>query len=476
MPATTTRAARLLAFGRRAGLVLGLLLACSARLLAYNLTVAPDGSGDYRSIQAAVAAVPDGRTTVFTIYIKDGIYSEKVIVPATKPFVQLVGQSVANTILTWHDDNKTPDGRGGTLGTGGSGSLVVNATDFSALNLTFANSFGNGSQAVAVSLYADRAAFKSCRFMGNQDTLLTYERDGAVSRHYFRDCYIDGNVDFIFGNAIAIFDNCTIYAKARAGNASSSYITAANTPATQAYGYLFRGARLPDNGTTPYYLGRPWQNAARFSEAAGTLAHNKVVFLRARIGPQVLPAGWSPWDAGTDVVKITNAEYDSRDFAGRPVATGQRVGWSRQLAPVDTMTYTLATLFGPGTGTASPAGQPVAAAWSPTALGPEFGTSRAPDLAVANLQATAGPGQVTLHWNISWAMSGITYEVQRSPDNLRFTPVSRQRARTDLQYNFTTVDTHPVAGPRCYYRVVATKKGLAAHTTSSVLVGLPAGP
>jgi pectin methylesterase-like acyl-CoA thioesterase len=460
----------------RLGLVICLLLACSARLLAYDLTVAQDGSGDYRSVQAAVAAVPDGRTAVFTIYIKNGIYSEKVTVPATKPFVQLVGQSVANTILTWHDDNKTPDGKGGTLGTGGSGSLVVNATDFSALNLTFANSFGNGSQAVAVSLYADRAAFATCRFLGNQDTLLTYESGGAVSRHYFRDCYIDGNVDFIFGNAIAIFDNCTIYAKARVGNATSSYITAANTPATQAYGYLFRGAKLPDNGATSYYLGRPWQNAARFSEAAGTLAHSKVVFLNAWLGRQVLPGGWAPWDAGTDVTKITNAEYNSRDFNGRPVTTGQRVGWSRQLAPADTVAYTLATLFGLGTGTASRAGAPVAAAWSPTALGPEFGTCRAPDIAVANLQATTSPGQVTLQWNISWAMAGVTYEVQRSLDNVQFTPVSRQKARTHTQYNFTALDTRPAAGPRCYYRVVATKKGLAAHTTPSVLVGPPVGP
>ncbi|QKG55601.1 hypothetical protein GKZ68_02480 [Hymenobacter sp. BRD128] len=467
----TTRTWCLVA-GLRASLLLLLLLAGSARLLAYNLTVAQDGSGDYRTVQAAVAAVPDGRTAVFTIYIKDGIYSEKVTVPASKPFVQLVGQSVANTILTWHDDNKTPDGRGGTLGTGGSGSIVVNATDFSALNLTFANSFGNGSQAVAVSLYADRAAFKNCRFMGNQDTLLTYESGGAVSRHYFRDCYIDGNVDFIFGNAIAIFDNCTIYAKARASNATSSYITAANTPATQAYGYLFRGATLPDNGATPYYLGRPWQNAARFSEAAGTLAHNKVVFLSARLGRQILPAGWALWDAGTDTTKILNAEYNSRDFGGRLIDVSQRVGWSRQLAPTDTVAYTLATLFGPG---ASRPGAPVAA-WNPTALGPEFGTCQAPDLAVANLQAAAGPGQVTLRWNISWAMAGITCEVQRSLDNVHFTRVSRQKSRTDTQYNFVAIDARPVTGPRCYYRVVATKKSLAAHTTPSVLVALPARP
>ncbi|MDO7884194.1 pectinesterase family protein [Hymenobacter cheonanensis] len=471
MPTSTTRPARRPAGRLRAGLTLLLLLG-SARLLAYHLTVAQDGSGDYTTIQAAVAAAPAGRTAVYTIYIKDGIYREKVTVPATKPFLQLVGQSVANTILTWHDDNKTPNGAGGTLGTGGSGSMVVNATDFSALNMTFANSYGDGSQAVAVSLYADRAAFKNCRFMGNQDTLLTYESGGAVARHYFRDCYIDGNVDFIFGNAIAIFDNCTIYAKARVGKAGDSYITAANTPPTQRYGYLFRGARIPaNNGPTRYYLGRPWQNAARFSEAAGTLAHSQVVFSRARIGAnQIQPAGWAAWDAGTDVTKITNAEFQTTYFDGHLVSTGPRVGWSQQLAPADTLAYTLANLFGPGTGTARATGAPVAAAWHPTALGAAFGTYRAPDIAVANLRATQEASQTVIAWNISWAMAGIKYELQRSADNRAFTTIGTQTAATDSLYNFSAADAPPAAGTSCYYRVLASKKGLPTHTTPSIVV------
>lgn len=343
MSISITRAALSPAARLRAGLTFLLLLAASVRLLAYDLTVAKDGSGDYTSIQAAVTAAPASRTAVFTIYIKDGIYSEKVTVPSNKPFLQFVGQSVANTILTWHDDNTTPDGKGGTLGTGGSGSIVVLATDFSALNMTFVNSYGDGSQAVAVSLYADRAAFKNCRFLGNQDTLLTYESGGAVSRHYFRDCYIDGNVDFIFGNAIAIFDNCTIYAKTRVVNAAISYITAANTPPTQAYGYLFRQAKLPSNdGTTLYYLGRPWQNSTGFSTAAGTLANNKVVFSRTKIGVnEIQPTGWATWDAGTDVTKITNAEFRTTYFDGHAVNTTQRVSWSRQFAPADTLELSL---------------------------------------------------------------------------------------------------------------------------------------
>jgi hypothetical protein len=472
MSTSITRAAFGPAARLRACLTLLLLLACSARLFAYDVTVAKDGSGNFTTIQAAVTAAPASRTAVYTIYIKDGVYSEKVTVPSNKPFLQFVGQSVANTILTWRDDNTTPNGAGGTLGTGGSGSIVVNATDFSALNMTFVNSYGDGSQAVAVSLYADRAAFKNCRFMGNQDTLLTYESGGAVSRHYFKDCYIDGNVDFIFGNAIAIFDNCTIYAKTRVVNAATSYITAANTPATQAYGYLFRKAKIPsNNGTTLYYLGRPWQNSTGFSEAAGTLAHNKVVFSRTKIGVnEIQPAGWVIWDAGTDVTKITNAEFRTTYFDGHPVNTSQRVSWSKQLTPTDTLDYSLAKMFGLGTGTASATGAPVAAAWDPTSLGAEFGTYRAPDIAVSNLQATKGASQTAIKWNISWAIASVKYDLQRSTDNSTFTTISSQTAATDSLVNYAATDALPAAGTSYYYRVVASKTGLTTHTTPSILV------
>ncbi len=475
MTAVSTRVARKSPAARFWALLGFLLLSTiSTRLYAYDVTVAKDGTGNYTSVQAAVTAAPTGRTAAYTIYIKDGIYTEKVTVPSNKPFLQFVGQSVANTILTWNDNNLTPNGQGGTLGTGGSGSIVVNATDFSALNLTFVNSFGDGSQAVAVSLYADRAAFKNCRFMGNQDTLLTFESGGAVSRHYFKDCYIDGNVDFIFGSAIAIFDNCVIYAKTRvvAGSTASSYITAANTPPTQAYGYLFRNAKIPsNNGTTRYYLGRPWQNSTGFSEAAGTLTHNKVIFSKTKIGvDEIQPAGWVVWDAGTDVSKITFGEFKTTYFDGHLANTSQRVSWSQQLAPADTVQYSLARLFGTGTGTGSATGTAVAAAWDPTTVAAGFGSYATPDIAVANLQATKGATQTTIQWNISWAMTGIKYDLMRSADNINFTLLSTRTAATDSLYNFSAADALPAAGTAYYYKVVASKAGLATHTTPAIVV------
>ena len=181
-------------------LLLSTLISTRA-LAAPDVTVAKDGSGNFTTVQAAIDAAPTGGTTLYTIFIKNGRYREKIMVPANKPFLQLVGESVANTVLTYNDGASNPLPGGGTVGTQNSASFTVNANDFSALNLTFENSYGDGTQAVAVLVNADRAAFRNCRFLGNQDTL--YTKGSGTPRHYFRDCYVDGNVDFIFGSSIA---------------------------------------------------------------------------------------------------------------------------------------------------------------------------------------------------------------------------------------------------------------------------------
>ena len=219
------------------------LLAGIGRAFAYDVVVAADGSGNYTTVQAAINAAPTGRTAVFSIFIKNGRYREKISIPSNKPFLQLVGESVANTILTYDDGASTLVG-GVALGTQNSASFSVNAPDFSAFNITFENAFGDGSQAVAVLVNADRAVFKNCRLLGNQDTL--YVKGTGTPMHYFRDCYIDGNVDFIFGSSIAVFDRCVIYAKSRSSN-GASYITAANTPPGQSYGFVFHDAKIPSN-------------------------------------------------------------------------------------------------------------------------------------------------------------------------------------------------------------------------------------
>ena len=420
-----------------------------SRVFAYDATVAADGSGNFTTVQAAINAAPMARTVVYTIFIKNGRYREKISIPATKPFLQLIGESVANTILTYNDGASTLVG-GIALGTQNSASFSVSASDFSALNITFENTFGDGSQAVTVLLNADHIMFKNCRLLGNQDTL--YVKGSGTPQHYFRDCYIDGNVDFIFGSSVAIFDRCVVYGKSRS-SAGASFITAANTPPGQAFGFIFHNTRLPSNtGTTQYFLGRPWQN----STGSVPPTQNKVVFIKPTMGAnQIQPAGWTAWDAGTDTNIITYREFRPRYFNGNNLNISQRVAWSRQLAVADTAQYQTSTVFG---------------AWNPCAVASNVCTAFVPDIAVANFRAAKGAALTTIDWNISWAMANIRYDLLRSADNVTFTPINTVTAANDSTYNFQMTDALPVAGTNYYYKVQASKAGLATHTTPTVLV------
>ncbi|UAY50928.1 pectinesterase family protein [Ferruginibacter albus] len=435
--------------------IYSLVLAISFLLVAqfakaYDLIVAQDGSGNYTTVQAAINAAPTNLTAPYYIFIKNGKYKEKISIPSNKPFLYLVGESVANTILYYTDGASTSNGTGGTLGTQGSGSFTINANDFTAQNITFQNTFGDGSQAVAVVINADRAAFKNCRFMANQDTL--YTKGSGAPRAYFKNCYIDGNIDFIFGNSIALFDSCVIYAKTRTTN-GSSYITAASTPPGQAYGYVFNNCTLPANtGGTQYYLGRPWQN----STGSSPLANNQVVYLNPTYGANlIIPAGWSTWDAGTDVTLIYDGEYQAKNMNGSLADVSGRTSWSHQLNSGDASLYTMANMF---------------TTWNPCAINATFCNDSARDIAVSNFAGVRGASNSTFSWNISWAMTGITYTLYRSTDSISYSPVTNVTAANDTSVNFQLTDALPPAGSIYYYYVVASKAGTNSDTTDIVAI------
>ncbi len=303
-----------------AGLLCFLCLAFFKNASAYDLTVAKDGSGNYTTVQAAINAAPAGLTAAYTIYIKNGRYKEKITIPTNKPFIQLIGESVTGVVLTYDDYAAKLLTCNTTVGTQNSASFTVNATDFAAFNITFENSFGDGSQAVAVLVNADRAVFKNCRFLANQDTL--YLKGAGTPRAYFNNCYIDGNVDFIFGSSIALFDSCVVYAKTRSAT-SSSFITAPNTPNGQPYGFVFRNARLPmNNGNTLYFLSRPWPSP----DVPNT--RQKTVLLSSVLSSHIQPAGWTVWDGNTVTANVYYGEYNSKYFNGTAVDISQRVPWS----------------------------------------------------------------------------------------------------------------------------------------------------
>ncbi len=287
-----------------------------------KLTVAKDGSGDFKTVQEAINAVPDFRNVTTVIFIKNGRYKEKLNLSASKRKVKFVGESTDKTVLSYDDYARKKNSFGEEMGTSGSAGFYIYADDFTAENITFENTAGPVGQAVALWIAGDKARFLNCRILGFQDTLYTY---GKGSRQYFYQCYITGTVDFIFGSATAIFDDCRIFCK-RAG-----YITAASTPDTTKYGYVFINCTI--GGSAPdetVYLGRPWRPAA------------KTVFLHCNLTAVIKPEGWHNWGKESNEKTAFYAEYKNK---GPGASHEKRVGWSRQLSAKEAEEYTTSQIF-----------------------------------------------------------------------------------------------------------------------------------
>lgn len=275
--------------------------------------MAADGSGDFKTVQEAVDHVPDNNNQPVVIYIKRGVYQEQIRV--TKRYLTFQGEDPTNTVLTYRLSALQAGNTRLAFGT------LINADDFRAENLTFENSFGTGSQAVALFVDADRASFKNCRFLGWQDTLFV-----NGSRHYFKDCYIEGHVDFIFGTASAVFEDCTIHSKGQ------GYVTAhyrlSNEEDT---GFVFVRCRLTGaNVGSGVYLGRPWRPYAR------------VVFIDCWLGNHIRPEGWDNWRDPAREKTAWFAEYKSKGPGANPSA---RVSWSKQLTPSEAAEFSRERFF-----------------------------------------------------------------------------------------------------------------------------------
>jgi PelA/Pel-15E family pectate lyase len=278
-----------------------------------QIIVATDGSGDFRTVQQAVDHVQSNQPVV--IHIKPGVYHEQLRVSAGKRFITLRGDDPRKTVLTY---SLSAQQAGNTRL---AFSTLINADDFRAENLTFENSFGIGSQAVALFVDADRATFKNCRFLGWQDTLFV-----NGSRHLFRGCYIEGHVDFIFGTASAVFEDCTIHSK------GPGYVTAHyRTSNEEDTGFVFVRCRLTgaDTGRS-VYLGRPWRPYAR------------VVFIDCWLGDHIRAEGWDNWRDPTREKTAWFGEYKSKGPGANPSA---RVAWSRQLSDREAAEFSRARFF-----------------------------------------------------------------------------------------------------------------------------------
>lgn len=283
-------------------------------------TVAVDGSGDFKTVQAAVDAAPSSGVA---IHIRPGTYREKLVI--TRPHIQLrgTGSDASKVVLSYDDSSGTAGG------TTKSASVTVSGDDFYAENLTMENTFSRtraltqeGSQAVALRISGDRSVLRNVRFLGYQDTLYA---TGKPTRQYFADCYIEGNVDFIFGDARAFFENCEIHSKAH----PVVMITAqSKLHPDEKSGYVFDHCRLTaDPDAKVVYLGRPWRACA------------SVVFMNTEMGPWIAPEGWHEWvhDGKDSLPTAFYAEYKSTGPGANPAR--------RQLSDVEAKQFSVTTFF-----------------------------------------------------------------------------------------------------------------------------------
>ena len=289
----------------------------------FDIVVAQDGSGDFTSVQQAILAVPDFRKKQTKIFIRNGYYREKIIIPETKDSLILIGEDKFKTILSFNNYASKSTGFGDQLGTSGSASVYVTPANFTAENITFENAAGPVGQAVAVIVRSDKAKFINCRFLGFQDTLYTHK---AGSRQYYKNCYIEGTVDFIFGASTAFFEECEIFCK------NNGYITAPSTPQNTPFGYVFYKCKISGENSHSFFLGRPWR------------PYGKATFIECEMSDVIRPLGWNNWGKVENERTATFSEY--KNFGKGGNLLNKRVAWSKELTEKQVEKYTKENVLG----------------------------------------------------------------------------------------------------------------------------------
>lgn len=303
-----------------------------------HIYVAADGSGDYKTVMEAVNAVPIHNSTTTIIHIKQGVYNERVEISGDKRYIVLKGEGAnpADTKITFDNFGGRTMENGDIMGTFRSATMFVYANWFKAENITFENSYdgsqGGGRQAVAVYGSAEHIEFYNCRFIGRQDTL--YAKDGT---HYYKDCYIEGDVDYIFGGARAVFENCELYSFNidESDENRRAYITAPSTPAAQKYGFLFLDCKTTGNfGAQSVFLGRPWH------PGADPMSNGSCVFKNCELSNQIRTEGWKEQMGG---FLSKNARLFEYGCTGEGVAEHER---RRTLTDEEAAEYTKEKVLG----------------------------------------------------------------------------------------------------------------------------------
>ena len=289
-----------------------------------TIVVARDGTGEFRTIDEAIEVCRAFMEYQKVIYVKKGVYKEKLIVPSWLTNITICGEDRDKTIITYDDHaNLRLEGTERKMGTFRTYTLKIEGTNITIKNITIENNAAKLGQAVCIHTEGDNLTFENCRILGNQDTIYT----GTPGTHcYFHNCYIEGTTDFIFGPSTAWFENCELHSKA------NSYITAASTPQGQKYGYIFNHCRLTaEPGVDKVYLGRPWRPYAH------------TLFMNCKMGSHICPLGWDNW-RNKENEKTTRYEEYNNSGAGAPGK--QRATWSRQLTKKEVASVTIKNVLG----------------------------------------------------------------------------------------------------------------------------------
>lgn len=303
--------------------VLGLLLLLSVVSAAWaqerqdTIVVSRDGTGNFRTLQEAIESARAFMDYTVTIYVKNGVYKEKVIVPSWVENIDIIGEDRDKTIITYDDHANI-----NKMGTFRTYTVKVEGSDITFKNLTIENNAAQLGQAVALHTEGDRLKFINCRILGNQDTIYT---GAKFTRLYFKDCYIDGTTDFIFGPSTALFEDCIIHSK------RNSYVTAASTPKEAKYGCVFKHCKLTaEPGVDKVYLGRPWRPYAY------------TLFIECELGKHIVLAGWHNWGKQSNEETARYMEYKN---TGEGANASERVAWSKQLTKKEAEAVTVDAIF-----------------------------------------------------------------------------------------------------------------------------------
>ncbi|HKM16640.1 MAG TPA: pectinesterase family protein, partial [Limnochordia bacterium] len=283
-----------------------------------QLVVAKDGSGNFMSVQDAIDAVPGFNENRVIIYVTEGFYHEKIIIPVDKNRITLIGANRDTTILNFNETPYVQYSSDAQYRISNASTAVL-SNDFTAENITFQNSSPQGEgQALAVDLRGDRMVFTNCRFVSHQDTVYC----NTQGRLYFYQCHIEGDVDYIYGPATAVFEDCDIVNVRKTGG----YVTAASTPEDKEFGLVFINSRIiGDVNPGTVWLGRPWRQFAH------------VAYINCYMSEVVQRTGWHNWGKPDYEKTARYEEYNSYGPGANP--TG-RVPWSRQLTDEEASRYT----------------------------------------------------------------------------------------------------------------------------------------